>query len=90
MVALFFFGVGAMIEFTLATTMLTEFMPGKSSSGVAVSLHSPLSTLLFASCYVASLQFLLLSCDSLAQQFYEERPGGYWRRCGSTNYRRNR
>jgi len=42
MIALFFFGLGSMVLFSLATTMLTEFMPGKSSSGVAVSrrLHS--------------------------------------------------
>jgi hypothetical protein len=37
MIALFFFGLGSMILFSLATTMLTEFMPGQSSSGVAVS-----------------------------------------------------
>ncbi len=41
MIALFFFGLGSMILFSLATTMLTEFMPGKSSSGVAVSPYIP-------------------------------------------------
>lgn len=35
--ALFFFGLGSMIIFSCATTMLTEFMPRKSSSGVAVN-----------------------------------------------------
>jgi MFS family permease len=33
----FFFGVGSMIIFSVATTMLTEFMPKKSSSGVAIN-----------------------------------------------------
>lgn len=33
----FFFGFGSMIIFGVATTMLTEFMPKKSSSGVAVN-----------------------------------------------------
>ena len=37
MIANFFFGVGSMIIFGLVTTMLTEFMPGRSSSGVAVN-----------------------------------------------------
>ena len=46
MVALFFFGFGSMILFSLATTMLTEFMPGKSSSGVAVSLSLPFGQIL--------------------------------------------
>jgi multidrug resistance protein len=36
-VANFFFGVGSMIIFSCSTTMLTEFMPKKSSSGVAVN-----------------------------------------------------
>ncbi|PGH15350.1 hypothetical protein AJ79_02516 [Helicocarpus griseus UAMH5409] len=36
-VANFFFGLGSMIIFSMATTMLTEFMPKKSSSGVAVN-----------------------------------------------------
>jgi MFS family permease len=36
-VANFFFGVGSMIIFSTATTMLTEFMPRKSSSGVALN-----------------------------------------------------
>jgi MFS family permease len=33
----FFFGVGSMIIFACSTTMLTEFMPKKSSSGVALN-----------------------------------------------------
>ena len=33
----FFFGVGSMLIFSMATTMLTEFMPRKASSGVAVN-----------------------------------------------------
>lgn len=33
----FFFGFGSMIIFGLTTTMLTEFMPQKASSGVAVN-----------------------------------------------------
>jgi MFS family permease len=33
----FFFGVGSMVVFGLSTTMLTEFMPKRSSSGVAVN-----------------------------------------------------
>lgn len=37
MVANFFFGFGSMLIFGVATTMLTEFMPKKSSSGVAVN-----------------------------------------------------
>lgn len=37
MIANFFFGVGSMIIFGVSTTMLTEFMPKKSSSGVAVN-----------------------------------------------------
>lgn len=36
-VANFFFGVGSMVIFSVATTMLTEFMPRKSSSGVALN-----------------------------------------------------
>lgn len=36
-VANFFYGVGSMLIFAMATTMLTEFMPEKSSSGVAVN-----------------------------------------------------
>lgn len=36
-IALFFFGLGSMVVFSCATTMLTEFMPRKSSSGVAVN-----------------------------------------------------
>ncbi|KAI0885830.1 major facilitator superfamily transporter multidrug resistance [Annulohypoxylon maeteangense] len=36
-VANFFFGVGSMLVFSAATTMLTEFMPGRSSSGVALN-----------------------------------------------------
>jgi MFS family permease len=37
MVANFFFGIGSMIIFAMATTMLTEFMPGKASTGIAVN-----------------------------------------------------
>jgi multidrug resistance protein len=37
LIANFFFGVGSMLVFSCATTMLTEFMPGRSSSGVAVN-----------------------------------------------------
>ncbi|CZT01784.1 related to dityrosine transporter [Rhynchosporium agropyri] len=37
MIANFFFGVGSMIIFGVVTTMLTEFMPKRSSSGVAVN-----------------------------------------------------
>lgn len=33
----FFFGAGSMVIFGLATTMLTEFMPKRASSGVAVN-----------------------------------------------------
>lgn len=36
-VANFFFGLGSMLVFSAATTMLTEFMPRKSSSGVALN-----------------------------------------------------
>ncbi len=36
-IANFFFGVGSMLVFGAATTMLTEFMPKRSSSGVAVN-----------------------------------------------------
>jgi MFS family permease len=37
MVANFFFGIGSMLIFSIATTMLTEFMPNRSSSGVALN-----------------------------------------------------
>ncbi|EGP92660.1 uncharacterized protein MYCGRDRAFT_22912, partial [Zymoseptoria tritici IPO323] len=37
MVANFFFGVGSMLIFALVTTMLTEFMPRKSSHGIALN-----------------------------------------------------
>ncbi|KAG0652254.1 MFS transporter 2 [Hyphodiscus hymeniophilus] len=37
MIANFFFGVGSMVIFGCVTTMLTEFMPRRSSSGVAVN-----------------------------------------------------
>lgn len=37
MIANFFYGVGSMLIFAMATTMLTEFMPRKSSNGVAVN-----------------------------------------------------
>ncbi|KAI0470632.1 major facilitator superfamily domain-containing protein [Xylariaceae sp. FL0804] len=33
----FFFGVGSMLVFSMATTMLTELMPRRSSSGVALN-----------------------------------------------------
>jgi len=37
LIANFFFGIGSMLIFAMATTMLTEFMPKQASSGVAVS-----------------------------------------------------
>lgn len=37
MIANFFFGVGSMLIFGMVTTMLTEFMPKKSSAGVALN-----------------------------------------------------
>jgi multidrug resistance protein len=37
MVANFFFGIGSMLIFAMATTMLTEFMPRKASNGVALN-----------------------------------------------------
>jgi predicted MFS family arabinose efflux permease len=37
MIANFFFGVGSMIVFAMATTMLTEFMPRRASTGIAVN-----------------------------------------------------
>jgi predicted MFS family arabinose efflux permease len=37
MIANFFYGVGSMLIFAMVTTMLTEFMPSKSSSGVALN-----------------------------------------------------
>ncbi|KAJ5138499.1 Major facilitator superfamily domain general substrate transporter [Penicillium bovifimosum] len=37
MIANFFFGMGSMLIFSMATTMLTEFMPKKSSEGVALN-----------------------------------------------------
>ncbi|KAL3470541.1 major facilitator superfamily domain-containing protein [Aspergillus californicus] len=37
MIANFFFGVGSMLIFSMVTTMLTEFMPRKSSEGVALN-----------------------------------------------------
>ncbi|KAI0201954.1 major facilitator superfamily domain-containing protein [Astrocystis sublimbata] len=36
-VANFFFGVGSMLVFSMSTTMLTEFMPKRASSGVALN-----------------------------------------------------
>jgi len=36
-VANFFFGLSSMVIFSVSTTMLTEFMPKKSSSGVALN-----------------------------------------------------
>ncbi|CAI6342576.1 unnamed protein product [Periconia digitata] len=37
MIANFFFGIGSMLIFSLATTMLTEFMPKRASSGIAIN-----------------------------------------------------
>jgi len=37
MIPNFFFGIGSMLVFGTCTTILTEFMPKKSSSGVAVN-----------------------------------------------------
>ncbi|KAL9086637.1 MAG: hypothetical protein Q9159_004046 [Coniocarpon cinnabarinum] len=37
MVSGFFFGVGSLLVFNTATTMLTEFVPGKPSNGVALN-----------------------------------------------------
>ncbi|KAF2093760.1 major facilitator superfamily transporter multidrug resistance [Rhizodiscina lignyota] len=37
MIANFFFGCGSMIVFAMATTMLTEFLPGRASMGIAVN-----------------------------------------------------
>lgn len=37
LVANFFFGTGSMVIFALVTTMLTEFMPRKASSGIALN-----------------------------------------------------
>jgi MFS family permease len=37
MIANFFFGLGSMIVFSMATTMLTEFMPRRASNGIAVN-----------------------------------------------------
>ena len=37
LVGQFFFGVGSMLAFGAVNTMLTEFMPGRSSSGVALN-----------------------------------------------------
>lgn len=37
MIANFFYGVGSMLIFAMVTTMLTEFMPKKASSGVALN-----------------------------------------------------
>ncbi|KAI1332910.1 major facilitator superfamily domain-containing protein [Xylariaceae sp. FL0255] len=36
-IAQFFFGAGSMLVFSMATTMLTEFMPRKASNGVALN-----------------------------------------------------
>jgi hypothetical protein len=76
MIALFFFGLGSMILFSLATTMLTEFMPGQSSSGVAVSL-SLLNSIL--PCYLGTNGIFCW----LAQQSDEKCLLGCWchRRC---------
>ncbi|EXJ89898.1 hypothetical protein A1O3_02965 [Capronia epimyces CBS 606.96] len=37
MIANFFYGIGTMLIFGIATTMLTEFMPQRSSAGVALN-----------------------------------------------------
>jgi predicted MFS family arabinose efflux permease len=37
MLANFFFGIGSMLIFGLSTTMLTEFMPRRASSGIAIN-----------------------------------------------------
>ncbi|KAK7732046.1 hypothetical protein SLS57_001026 [Botryosphaeria dothidea] len=37
MIANFFFGIGSMLIFAMATTMLTEFMPKKASNGIALN-----------------------------------------------------
>ena len=37
LIANFFFGIGSMLIFSMATTMLTEFMPRRASSGVAAN-----------------------------------------------------
>lgn len=37
LIANFFFGIGSMLIFAMATTMLTEFMPKKASNGVAAN-----------------------------------------------------
>lgn len=37
LIANFFFGIGSMLIFAMATTMLTEFMPRRASSGVAAN-----------------------------------------------------
>ena len=37
MIANFFYGLGSMLIFAMSTTMLTEFMPKRSSSGVALN-----------------------------------------------------
>ncbi|KAF1813459.1 major facilitator superfamily transporter [Eremomyces bilateralis CBS 781.70] len=37
MIGNFFFGMGSMIVFAMSATMLTEFLPGRASNGVAVN-----------------------------------------------------
>jgi MFS family permease len=37
MIANFFYGIGSMLIFAMVTTMLTEFMPKRASSGVALN-----------------------------------------------------
>lgn len=37
MIGNFIFGMGSMLIFSMATTMLTEFMPKKASAGVALN-----------------------------------------------------
>jgi MFS family permease len=37
MIANFFFGVGSMLIFAMASTILTEFVPRRASTGIAVN-----------------------------------------------------
>jgi len=52
MLANFFFGVGSMLIFALSTTMLTEFMPRRASSGIAIN-NSVRSIFSFAGVFAA-------------------------------------
>jgi MFS family permease len=38
MFATFLFGIGSMLIFAMTSTMLTEFLPNRSSSGVALAI----------------------------------------------------